>query len=291
MAACMVFSIGSAPPANAQGFGLGPDPFQPYNQQFSPYVYPTGPATPDGGQSLPSIARMGNSSANRFGAWMNELHGASRSRSERYGIGMPYYRSSVDPLFEKLRDRDYQPNRATARSFEESQRLLTDKYLAYFSERDPRKRSALMREYNVARRQATRALGARRESPSHFVDSVNRIRRPGSEPEPGAASSAPGRTRPGATARTAPPPLDSDSPSATLRRGGSSRLGQPPDLAPGFSARPRSGARSSPSEILNRARRLERERGGSSLLNSRTRSTDRLKTRTPQSSADSDLDD
>jgi hypothetical protein len=111
------------------------------------------------------MPRSGFVGANQFQQYLNELAGPGGARGDRSGIGVPYYRSAVDANVR----REYRPNAATDRSFEESQQLVTDKYLAYFSEREPKKRAALLKEYQQARRVATRALGTRRESPSRVL--------------------------------------------------------------------------------------------------------------------------
>ena len=80
--------------------GYGPDPFRPYNSQYDPYTYPMGPASPAGGGRSDIMTRMGNSGANQYQGYLDELAGQARQGSERYGIGMPYYRSAVDPNFD-----------------------------------------------------------------------------------------------------------------------------------------------------------------------------------------------
>src|SRR5262249_26823325 len=148
----------------AQGFG--PDPFRPYNSQFDPYVYPMGPASPEAGGSGPILPRPGYARANQFQEYLDSLTGTGRPGPDRStsAVGVPYFRSAVDPAFEEGFRRRYQPNAQTEQSFEATQQLVTEKYLAYFSERDTRKRAALLREYQFARREATRDLGGRRSA-------------------------------------------------------------------------------------------------------------------------------
>ena len=86
--------------------GFGPDPFWPYNNQYTPYVTPMGPAGPGGGQGMPPNMRGGNRGANQFQDYLDSLDSPGRNASDRSSIGTPYYRSAVDPSFE---DRDETP--------------------------------------------------------------------------------------------------------------------------------------------------------------------------------------
>ena len=120
--------------------GYGPDPFKPYNSQYVPYTYPTGPASPAGGGRSDVMARMGNLGANQYQGYLDDLNGQARQGSERYGIGMPYYRSAVDPNFDPQGKREYRPNQKADQSFDETRKVVTRKYIAYLTEHDPKKR-------------------------------------------------------------------------------------------------------------------------------------------------------
>ncbi len=148
--------------ARAQGFG--PDPYQPWSSMYEPYVRAIGPASPGAGQSGGAVGRAGWSSANQFQQYMLEQQGAWRAGVQRYGIGTPYYRSAVDPLFDTEGKRDYLPNRQTAQTFEDGMDRVTRKYLAYFSEKDPKKRAILMRDYRLTERNFNRLMSSRRGS-------------------------------------------------------------------------------------------------------------------------------
>ncbi len=143
---------------SAWGQGYGPDPFKPFNSQYDPYTYPMGPAI---GQSAGLNASGGLRGSNQFQDYLNALEGAGRSNVERYGIGMPYYRGAVDASFNR-RNREYQPNRQTKRSFEQIQQLVTEKYLAFFEERDPKRREKLYQDYTFSRARFDRAVASRR---------------------------------------------------------------------------------------------------------------------------------
>jgi len=238
----------------AQGFG--PDPFRPYNSQYEAYTYPTGP-----GQSAGLNTRSGGmGNANQFQNYLNELTGAGREGPERYGIGTPYYRSAVDPRFDKKGDREYRPNSKADQTFEQTQESITEKYLAYFSERDPKRRAALLRDYNQTRRRVSRALSTRRVNPSSTLDAAT-------APEPVGRSSQPaGRREADLTGgrdstrrstnldRSDSSPLRAPSPGSAERRSGS--IPPPPPLPPAAASRS-SRTRRTPGEVLDRARRID----------------------------------
>src|SRR5579883_2170577 len=114
--------------------GFGPDPFWPYNNQYTPYVTPIGPADPMAGGRIATIPpRTGVRGANRFEEFMDELQGGpGRNTSDRAGVGTPYYRSTVSPTYDPKRRRQYQPNFRADRDLERTQREVADRYYAYF---------------------------------------------------------------------------------------------------------------------------------------------------------------
>jgi hypothetical protein len=249
--------------------GYGPDPFWPYNNQYTPYVTPIGPASPEGGQGGALNARDGLRGANQFQNYLEDLQGPGRNKSDRSNIGMPYYRSAADPT---LRGRDYQPNQpnrnASARenTFQEAQRRAADVYFRYYGERDPARRAELLREYRGARRDAELALSGRRRSPSRVLDSSARLE----------SGSRRGARTSGAAGRSG---------AADRTRDELDRFGPAPEV-PAIGTRRSSGSSSlrTPTDILNRSRAMDREDGappipGSSSpsLRSRSRGTaDRL---------------
>jgi hypothetical protein len=212
------------------------------------------PTTPDGGQGG-QFPRSGLRGANQFQDYLNELQGAVRQGSEKYAIGLPYFRSSVDPRFDRGGNRQYRPNAQTDQSFERTQELITQKYFAYFNERDPKKRAAMLRDYNQMRTRVSRALAVRRENPKRLLESATRPAGAGrarSEAEdldralPAGADS--GRRSPSSAA------TGSAREPEGLRSGGSESI-PPPPLFPGETLRGRRPRRS-PTEILKRAREL-----------------------------------
>jgi hypothetical protein len=229
------------------------DPFRPLNSQYDAYRYPIGPASPDGGQSAP-MALSGIRGANQFQNYLEELQGAGREGGDRAGIGTPYYRTAIDPRFDKDGSREYRPNRRTDATFEQTQALITEKYFAYFTEKDPKKRAELLRSFNRARSQVTRALSARGAKSERLLDAVTRddldarpatgrridtLRKPAdSKPRPSSAA-----------------PPTSNAGSDRARDGLSPSIPPAPPLFPGTATRG-SRPRRSPSDILNRSLRL-----------------------------------
>jgi len=237
-----------APLALAQGFG--PDPFQPYNSQFEPYTRPIGPAGAGAGQGGMN-GRSGGRRDNEFQTYLNELAGTARAGAEKYGIGMPYYRSTVDSRFDTEGRREYRPNRKADSTYEQTQELITQKYFAYFAERDPARRAALIRDYNQARRRVSRVLSSRRENPTSILDAAT-----ASDTDRRSRRTTPGRADDlRARADSTPRPSGSfplrtrSSDSAGSR---SSSIPPPPPLPPNAAARP-TRARRTPAEVLNRA--------------------------------------
>jgi hypothetical protein len=244
--AVLLAFLGSVPSVLAQG--QGPDPFQPYTSQYNPYTYPMGPASPEAGQSGTRSGGNGFRGSNRFQELMDEV-GGERGRS---GIGTPYFRNSVDPAFDTA-NRSYRPNQKADLSFEESQRLVTQKYLAYLSERDPRRRAELLKEYRRSQRSANRALSVRPDSPSRLLENASRRTAGATD-----AASTEARSRGSATAsgRAASGRLNAEKPPTGI--------GPPPPISSVRRA-PRSaaGTEPSPSDVLERAR--QRDLGTSAL--------------------------
>jgi hypothetical protein len=253
----------AAPVGASTAWAQSIDPFRPLISQYDAYRYPIGPATPGGGQSAP-MALSGVRGANQYQDYLNGLEGGGgREAGDRGGIGTPYYRSAIDPRFDPNGDREYRPNRKTEESFERTQALITEKYFAYFSEQDPKKRAALLRNFNRARSQVTRALSARRESPDRLLENLTRN---DLDTRPTAATGRrvdtirkPPEPKPRASSTGAPSPA----PYADRSRDGLSPAIPPaPPLFPGLGTRG-SRTRRSPSDILNRSLRLNTDDGAS----------------------------
>jgi hypothetical protein len=208
----------------AQAQGFGPDPFKPFNSQYLQYVYPIAPET---GPAATAGRNVG-SRDNQFQNWVNEQEGAARLSSERYGAGVPYWRVRTD----RKEEQRIRLNRRNARN-DDVLGSITQKYLAYFSEESPSKRAILLRE-NASGRNLDNVSGAAR--PGNGDDSEEGPLPRGASRRSGASSA--GRASSGMgdekSGRRIPPAPEIR---GTLR--GSSRT-------------PRR-----PSDVLDRARRLE----------------------------------
>jgi hypothetical protein len=254
--------------------GFGPDPFWPYNNQYTPYTTAVGPASPDAGQGSAVIGRQGYTTANQFQQYLDGMSAPGRNLTDRAGVGVPYFSGSVDPAYGNGR-REYRPNARADEKFEDRQRELTAKYFDYFKERDPKKRAELLREYQRARRDSARDLLPRSQSPSRVLSDASGTR-PGS-----GASRASRTTRDGLSASVALPrepgtisrPATSPD-SATDSTEVQSRTMRPAPPMPSVPGSPGGRARSTPSSVLNRARAMGDRTGrtpGSSSATTRSR--------------------
>jgi hypothetical protein len=247
-----------APVSSAQAQGFGPDPFKPYNWMYEPYTVPMAPGSVPGGSSLSINARAGFAGANQFEAYKEDLLNLGRSSGpERYGIGSPYFRSSVDSRFLREGVREYRPNRKADRAYEQTQDLVSEKFLAYFQERDPKRRAALIRDYQRTRRRVERALSTKGDNPLRTLSAADRS---GAAPRPAASGLGRGLDllggrgaagRGAAADRSASPPRRD----RTAEAAEDNSIPPPPVLPPG--ARLRSQPRRTPDEVLNRSRALD----------------------------------
>lgn len=248
MAAAALVLVATAATARAQP-GFGPDPFWPYNNQYTPYVTNVGPAGPEGGQGGAMNLREGYRGANQFQEYLESLQGGpGRNLSDRSNIGMPYYRSAVDPAYETRGrgPRQYQANTRADESFDNSQRRVADIYFRYFSERDPARRADLLREYREARREAALAISGRGRSASRGLEAT--ARRGAGLRRSARTGEAPAATRSGRAGRSQPEKIDRIGPAPEVPAIGSRRS---------TGSSPRAG-RSSPADILRRSRAMDR---------------------------------
>ena len=131
------------------------DPFRPYNSQYDAYRYPIGPATPEGGQSVP-MALSGVRGANQYQNYLDQLQGR-RARGNRtlwhwtalLSLGS---RSSFRPQ-RQSRIPSEQQNRSHVRanSGDDHRKIFCVLY-----RKRPKKRAELLRSFNRARSQVTR---------------------------------------------------------------------------------------------------------------------------------------
>lgn len=206
---------------------LSADPYKPYNAEYEQYVYPSYPGelgvTPN--QSLLQGRGGSARSYQRFLEEEEEMDRASSSFSTapgRRGIGVPYYRAYRD--YDKAYNRVYAPNKEADASYLANVRARDDLYARYLAAKDPKKRAALLKEYQDVHRRALSALGQGRNTAS---------RRP--RPSGGEAGTPPR------------PPI----PGTTERRSGRSA---------GTGGRSRAGSSPNPSntDVLNRSESRER---------------------------------
>ncbi len=249
VAATVMIVLLSPTISRAQGFG--PDPFQPYNSQFAPFVYPVAPGPFDYGYNMgPNADRGGIRGANQFENYLNSLRGLGGT-SRSGGAGTPYFRANR--AYDQEFNRIYRPNRKADAKFELNQESLTEKYFRYLRADDPKRRAELFREYTAARNLAERELASPRLGNAPRLNArTNR-----SEGRAGRSSTATGsRDR---DLLFTPPPATTGS-SRTRGRSGSesssSPLGPAPSPLGGSSTdEPSSTKDVTPSRVLERAER------------------------------------
>jgi len=237
-----------SPEANAQGHT--PDPYNivgEYNNQYEPYMYASQPT--DGGV-FPNQSRMmersGVRASNRFQSFSDSLDGAEPDDApagalRRSGAGTPYYRAYRQ--FDQDFDRLYRPNKDADSTFYTGVNQRNQKYFEAMRETDPRKRTQLLRDYNLDNMKAARGLSNNRNTPEREPVTT----RPGtsaSRTGPTASLTTPGGRR---VTSPVPSPAGRPRPRTTPR---------PPGRAPGAAGRATNG--SSPDDVLKRSELLER---------------------------------
>lgn len=252
LAAAVVSMPAACKVARAQP-GFGADPFWPYNNQYTPYTAPTGPAEPMAGGNPRFFPREGVRGANDFQRYLDNLQGGSpgRNLTDRAGLGMPYYRSAVNPLYDKRDARQYIPNRRSNESFERAQERVADRYFAYYSTRDPVRRARLLKEYRDARREAQRVTTGRGQGRSRAAADAAMLESELRQADEAVLSRSSVRGR---TSERAAPRSD--------------RLGSAPAV-PGLDSDRPSGSRTratTADDVLNRSRAMDRDAGRRSRL-------------------------
>jgi hypothetical protein len=249
---CLVFFWTTA--GGAQGFG--PDPFHPYNSDYSQYVWPIAPVNDYG---FNSQAIRGLRSANQFQNYMNSLQGQGNANGSTGGAGTPYYRANR--AYDRDFGRVYQPNKNADQQFDTFKERSTDLYFQYLRERDQRKRADLFRKYNRARNESDRALAASRSNTRPSTRSSNSEGRAGTSSEKESS-----RER---DLLAVPPPVSTDRPRArsgervrgrTEGSGSAGLAGSAPSPLGNSAAGNDLGHAPNPTEVLDRALRTERER-------------------------------
>jgi len=241
----------------ARGQGFGPDPFQPYNSQYAPFITPTAPGPMDYGYNN-GLGR-GIRGANQFENYLNSLQDSvAGARAGGAGTGIPYYQANraYDPEFGRI----YQPNKVADERFDANQASVNQLYFEYLREKDPKKRAAIFRNYNRARSRAVRELAAPRSVPGAQPGTRSTTKREGRAISPEDATGAKARDL-----LATPPPAISDmarSRARSARSGADSSLGPPPSPLGRSRDSIGSGGGATPSQILDRAARPDRPRIG-----------------------------
>jgi hypothetical protein len=253
-ALALVLALALAPAADAQT--LGPDPYQPFNSMYKPFVYPTAP--PSGG--IPNMGRLDaiGSMASPSRGFANYLDSVGAGTSNPFGRGAgtvsrftPYYQSyrQLDEDF----GRRYSPNAQD--DFYRDQADRHRRYIQALRERDPKKRQALLKDLEADNRKAVRAA----DDPGRFQDyrdttaPARTNRAAAGAPDGGAGGTAAGArgARGGADAR--PPAADA------VRLPRRPVAVTPPRNAPAEAEEP-AADEPSPSRVLERSRLYSDER-------------------------------
>ena len=232
----------------ARGQGFGPDPFQPYNSQYAPFITPVAPGPLDYGYNNGMV--RGVRGANQFENYLNSLQtSAAGARAGGAGTGTPYYQAHR--AYDREFGRIYQPNKVADQQFEANQASINQLYFEYLREKDPKKRAEIFRNYNRARSRADRELASPRGVPG-AQPGTRSTRREGRAPRSEDATGAKDRDL-----LAPPPPAVSDttrSRARSARSDADSSLGSPPSPMGGSRASTGSGGGDTPSRILDRAR-------------------------------------
>jgi hypothetical protein len=241
----------------ARGQGFGPDPFQPYNSQYAPYITPVAPGPMDYGYNN-GLAR-GIRGANQFENYLNSLQtSAAGARAGNAGVGVPHFQANR--AYDREFDRLYQPNKRADQRFEANQASVNQLYFEYLREKDPKKRAEIFRNYNRARSRADRELASPRGVLGAQPGTRSTTRREGRATSPEETTGAKDRDL-----LATPPPATSDTPRSRARSSRSSvdsLLGPPPSPLGGSRASTGSGGSDTPSQVLDRAARPDRPRIG-----------------------------
>jgi hypothetical protein len=181
---------------------LSADPYRPYNEQYEQYVYPSYP-TGVGVVPNQAVLEGRGGSARSFQRYLEEEDEMDRASSNasvapgRRGVGSPYYRAYRD--YDETYRRVYTPNKSADETYLANRKTRDGIYSEYLRETDPKKKAALLKEYqeysqkalrqlNQGRGRGTRPAAERANAPSRPRPPI-----PGSAPTP-ARGAAGGRS-------------------------------------------------------------------------------------------------
>ena len=240
----------------ARGQGFGPDPFQPYNSQYAPFITPIAPGPMDYGYN--NGLRQGIRGANQFENYLNSLQtSVAGARAGGAGTGIPYFQANraYDSQFGRI----YQPNKVADERFEPTRQVSTSCTSSTCGRKTPRNAPRSSGTI-TARSRAVRELAAPRVVPGAQPGTRSTTRREGRATSPEDATGAKARDL-----LATPPPATSDTTrtrARSARSGADSSLGPPPSPLGRSRDSIGSGGGATPSQILDRAARPDRSRIG-----------------------------
>ena len=120
------------------------------------------------------MALSGVRGANQFQNYLDRAPGCrARGRRPFWHRHCPIIEQRSIPVSTRKAAENTVPTEERIATFEQTQALITEKYFAYFTEKDPKKRAELLRSFNRARSQVTRALSARGAKSERLLDAVS----------------------------------------------------------------------------------------------------------------------
>ena len=197
-----------------------------------------GPASPGAGRA--AVPRHGWATRARTSTRVISTSWRGRAGREPSGMGLacPTIGRQSIPVSTRKGSANIGPTARPIGLSSRSQEVITRKYLAYFTEKDPRSEPNLLRDYNRTRTKVSRAMSGRRENPSRALDAatgadVDRAdRSPPAAPRRDdlAAGTADAKPRSSSSRRVA---LGRGPSTDAGRRGGTDSIPPPPPLFPG----------------------------------------------------------
>jgi hypothetical protein len=248
--------------------GMGPDPYRPFTSQYDAFTYPIAPGRGDVVSSDAALSRSGLSRNNQFQEYL---------RGTQIGAGNSSYRTQRQLNAQASRESQYQPNRKVDEEsgYHEKQEFVSQAYFSYLREKDPKKRSELLKEYQQARAKPARDFA------------ISRGRRPPRRNQDESATASRSGRRPTSRARRPEAGSRSDIPAAPRlhpedRRTGGNPAPPPPPPREGRGADSSKPPAPTPSDTLEESLRRDRElrsnpsSRANSAASSRSRSSDRI---------------
>jgi hypothetical protein len=169
---------------------LSADPYKPYNAEYEQYIYPSYPSglgvTPN--QTLLEGRGGAARAYQRFMEEEDEMDRAGSGSSAapfRRGVGVPYYRAYRH--YDEAYNRVYTPNKEADQRYMASRRTRDEIYSQYLTERDPKKKAQLLKEYREYSQRALRQLNETPGAPPRRTPRSAESTVPPRPPVPGSA--------------------------------------------------------------------------------------------------------